>query len=219
MRVLVAEDEAPLAELIGEGLRGEGMAVDVVNDGLAADEMVSVHDYDVLILDRDLPGMHGDSVCRGLAARATRTRILMLTAAAALGDRVHGLEIGADDYLAKPFEYPELVARVRALARRSGAVVPPVLVRGDITLDPARRRAWRDDRELQLTVKEFGVLQLLLESDGRPVSAELLLERVWDASADPFSSAVRVTMSRLRAKLGDPQPIRTLPNVGYLLGG
>ncbi|WP_406280691.1 response regulator transcription factor [Embleya sp. NBC_00896] len=217
MRVLVAEDEVMLADLIRDGLHLQGMAVDVVYDGDAAGELLAVHDYDVLVLDRDLPGTHGDRICRDLVDRGVPTRILMLTAAGALGDRVHGLEIGADDYLTKPFEYPELVARIRALARRTTPPAPPLLSRRGITLDTARRRAHRDDRDLRLTLKEFGILQVLLEARGRPVSAEELLERVWDASADPFTSAVRVTMSRLRAKLGQPQLVRTLPNVGYML--
>lgn len=217
MRVLVAEDERALADLVTTGLRRQGMAVDTAYTGDDAEQLLAVGDYDVAILDRDLPGVHGDTLARRLAMSAARTRILMLTAAASLVDRVHGLELGADDYLAKPFEYPELVARIRALARRSAPAVPPVLERAGIVLDPARRTAARDGRDLRLTPKEFVVLRLLLEAGGVPLSAEDLLERAWDAHADPFTGAVRVTMSKLRAKLGVPQPIRTVPGAGYAL--
>ncbi|MGW1996520.1 response regulator transcription factor [Embleya sp. NPDC001921] len=217
MRVLIAEDEETLADLVADGLRRQGMAVDVVYNGDDAMQALDLYGYDVLILDRGLPGTHGDRICGDLAARGTPTRILMLTAADALRERVQGLELGADDYLTKPFEYPELVARVRALARRSGPAASPVLERGGIVLDPARRRAWRQERDLRLTLKEFGVLEVLLAAQGRPVGAEELLERVWDANADPFSGTVRVTMSRLRAKLGSPPPIITVPGLGYLL--
>jgi len=217
MRILVADDETALADLITTGLTRQGMAVDVAYRGDHADELLAVNDYDVVVLDRDLPGVHGDEVARRLAARGSLTRVLMLTAATTLSDRVHGLELGADDYLTKPFEYPELVARVRALARRSVAPVAPVLQRGGLVLDTNRRMATRDGRPLDLTAKELGVLEGLLRADGRVVSAEELLEKVWDMNVDPFTTAVRVTMSKLRRKLGEPDPIRTVPGEGYAL--
>jgi DNA-binding response OmpR family regulator len=217
VRVLVAEDEPVLARLIGTGLRREGMAVDVVLDGAEARELIELTSYDVLVLDRDLPSVHGDTLCSWLAASGARTKILMLTAAGTLEDRVGGLGLGADDYLCKPFEFPELVARIQALTRRAAPATPPVMQRAGITVDIARRRADRDGRPLSLTAKEFGVLHVLLEADGAVVSAEQLLERVWDVHADPFTSAVRVTMSKLRTKLGAPDPIRTLPGCGYTL--
>ncbi|OIH95213.1 response regulator transcription factor [Curtobacterium sp. MCBA15_001] len=215
MRVLVVDDERALADLVAKGLVRQDMAVDVVYRGDEADELLSVNDYDVVVLDRDVPGLHGDEVARRLTARGGLTRILMLTAATTLSDRVHGLELGADDYLAKPFEYPELVARVRALGRRSVAPVAPVLERGDLVVDSNRRMATRGGRPLDLTPKELGVLEALLRADGRIVSAEELLEKVWDMNIDPFTAAVRVTMSKLRRKLGEPDPIRTVPGKGY----
>lgn len=217
MRVLVVDDESTLADLIAKGLARQDMAVDVVYRGDDADDLLSVNDYDVVVLDRDVPGLHGDEVARRLAARGSLTRILMLTAATALADRVHGLELGADDYLAKPFEYPELVARVRALGRRSVAPVAPVLERAGLVVDTNRRMATRDGRPLDLTSKELGVLEELLRADGRIVSTEELLEKVWDMNIDPFTAAVRVTMSKLRKKLGGPDPIRTVPGRGYSL--
>lgn len=217
MRVLVVDDEPALANLVAKGLTRQDMAVDVAYRGDHADELLSVNDYDVVVLDRDLPGMHGDEVARRLAARGSLTRILMLTAATTLVDRVNGLELGADDYLTKPFEYPELVARVRALGRRSVAPVAPVLERAGLLVDTNRRMATRDGRPLDLTSKELGVLETLLRADGRIVSAEELLEKVWDMNIDPFTAAVRVTMSKLRRKLGDPDPIRTVPGQGYAL--
>jgi len=215
VRVLVVDDEVTLADLVARGLRRQGMAVDVAHRGDEADEMLAVDDYDVVVLDRDLPGLHGDEVARRVAARGGATRVLMLTAATTLADRVEGLELGADDYLVKPFEYPELVARVRALGRRSVPAVPPLLERAGLLVDPSRRLASRDGRPLDLTAKELGVLEVLLRADGRPVPAEELLEKVWDRNADPFTAAVRVTMSKLRRKLGDPDPIRTTPGAGY----
>ncbi|MBF4589229.1 response regulator transcription factor [Curtobacterium sp. VKM Ac-1395] len=217
MRILVADDETALADLIATGLTRQGMAVDVAYRGDVADELLAVNDYDVVVLDRDLPGVHGDEVARRVAGRGSVTRVLMLTAATTLSDRVHGLELGADDYLTKPFEYPELVARVRALGRRSVAPVAPVLERGGLALDTNRRMVTRHGRPLDLTAKEFGVLETLLRADGRVVSAEELLEKVWDMNIDPFTSAVRVTMSKLRRKLGDPDPVRTVPGQGYAL--
>ncbi|PZF10261.1 DNA-binding response regulator [Curtobacterium sp. MCPF17_011] len=217
MRVLVVDDEIPLADLIVRGLQRQDMAVDVAYRGDDADELLSVNDYDVVVLDRDVPGMHGDEVARRTTARASLTRVLMLTAASTLTDRVNGLELGADDYLTKSFEYPELVARVRALGRRSGAPVAPVLERDGIVLDSNRRMVTRDGRPLVLTSKELGVLEVLLRADGRIVAAEELLEKVWDANVDPFTAAVRVTMSKLRRKLGAPDPIRTVPGSGYAL--
>lgn len=217
MRVLVVDDEIALADLVAKGLTRQDMAVDVAYRGDHADELLSVNDYDVVVLDRDVPGMHGDEVARRLAARGSLTRIIMLTAATTLTDRVNGLELGADDYLPKPFEYPELVARVRALGRRSVAPVAPVLERGGLLVDTNRRMATRNGRPLVLTSKELGVLETLLRADGRIVSAEELLEKVWDMNTDPFTAAVRVTMSKLRKKLGDPDPIRTVPGQGYAL--
>ena len=215
MRVLVVEDERPLAEGIAAGLRGEVMAVDVAYDGDAALERLDVNDYDVVVLDRDLPRTHGDDVCRALVARGAPTRILMLTAAGDLADRVEGLQIGADDYLTKPFALVELVARVRALGRRARVPAPPVLERGGIRLDPARREASRDGRPLPLRAKEFLILEELLRADGTVVSAEQLLEKAWDENIDPFTHVVRVTMVTLRRKLGDPPPIETVPGAGY----
>ncbi|EYT62806.1 transcriptional regulator [Curtobacterium flaccumfaciens UCD-AKU] len=217
MRVLVVDDERALADLIATGLARQDMAVDVAYRGDDADELLAVHDYDVVVLDRDVPGLHGDEVARRLTARGALTRILLLTAATTLRDRVQGLELGADDYLTKPFEYPELVARVRALGRRSVPPVAPVLERAGLVVDTNRRMATRDGHPLDLTSKEFGVLETLLRADGRIVSAEHLLEKVWDVNTDPFTAAVRVTMSKLRRKLGDPDPIRTMPGQGYSL--
>jgi DNA-binding response OmpR family regulator len=212
MRVLVAEDHTTLAGRIAQGLGRAGMAVDTVNDGAAALEAVVQTAYDVIVLDRDLPIVHGDRVCR--AVTGSGPRILMLTAAGSVDDRVDGLELGADDYLPKPFAFAELVARVRALARRAPSV-PPVLRRGDLAVDLARHRASRGDRPLSLTRKEFGILEALLIADGAVVSAEDLLEQVWDAHTDPFSNIVSVTMARLRRKLGDPPLIETVVGRGY----
>jgi DNA-binding response OmpR family regulator len=214
MRVLAIEDDSELAEAIAAGLRLEGMAVDTVLDGDLGLEHALVNDYDVIVLDRDLPGLHGDDVC-GKLAGTVRARILMLTAAGTIEDRVDGLGLGADDYLPKPFAFAELVARVRALARRSHPAAPPVLKAGDITLDPGRRLATRYGRPLELGPKELAVLELLMAADGRVVSAEELLERAWDEMADPFSTAVKVTVSRLRRKLGEPPVIETVPQAGY----
>jgi DNA-binding response OmpR family regulator len=217
MRVLVAEDEHELADLVAEGLRRFAMAVDVVYDGAAASERLAVNDYDVLVLDRDLPETHGDEICRELVHSGARTRILMLTAAAAIPDRVAGLRMGADDYLPKPFDYAELVARVQALGRRNQVPLPPVLERGGILLDAPRRQAFRDGRYLPLSRKEYAVLEVLMRAQGAVVSAEDLLEQAWDEHADPFTTAVRVTVSKLRAKLGEPPVIETLPGTGYRL--
>jgi DNA-binding response OmpR family regulator len=211
MRVLVAEDHVTLAGRIAQGLAQAGMAVDAVHDGAAALEAAAHTDYDVIVLDRDLPAVHGDRVCRTLAGGGPR--ILMLTAAAGVEDRVDGLELGADDYLPKPFVFAELVARVRALGRRAPSA-PPVLRRGDLSVDRARHRASRGG-PLPLTRKEFGILELLMAADGAVVSAEELLEHVWDAHADPFSNIVSVTMTRLRRKLGDPPLIETVVGKGY----
>ncbi|MQY03019.1 response regulator transcription factor [Actinomadura macrotermitis] len=215
MRVLLVEDHAKLAETVSAGLRREGMAVDVSLDGLDALEHIGVHRYDVIVLDRDLPGMHGDDVCRAVVDGETDSRILMLTAAGTLEDRVGGLGLGADDYLAKPFEFAELVARIRALGRRARPAVPPLLTHGDLELDPARRVALRAGRRLPLSPKELAVLEALLEAQGAVVSAEELLERVWDEMADPFTNAIKMTVSRLRAKLGDPPVIETVAQAGY----
>ena len=218
MRVLVVEDFEVLATAIGAGLRREGMAVDVVLDGDDALEHLAVTRYDVVVLDRDLPGTHGDEVCRRLVAGQSGSRVLMLTAASTVRDRVDGLGLGADDYLPKPFDFAELVARVRALARRSAAPLPPVLDAAGVSLDPSRRVAFRAGRRLDLSPKEFAVLECLLSSPGRVVSAEDLLERVWDEAADPFTTAVKTTIRRLRAKLGDPPVIQTVRESGYCIG-
>jgi len=214
MRVLVVEDSEPLAEVIAEGLRDQGMAVDVTHDGRDAATLIDETAYDVIVLDRDLPGLHGDTLCRMVADGASTSMILMLTASASPGQRVEGLGLGADDYLAKPFHFPELVLRIRALARRQPTVRPRVLHAGDIELDAMRHRAQRQGRALNLSAKEFGVLEALMRAD-RVVSASELLEQVWDRHADPFTNAVGVTLSRLRRKLGDPPVIETVPNVGY----
>ena len=219
MRVLVVEDFEVLAEAIGTGLRREGMAVDVVLDGNAALEHLAVTRYDVVVLDRDLPGVHGDEVCRRLAAERSPSRILMLTAASTVQERVDGLGLGADDYLPKPFDFAELTARVRALARRSAAPQPPTLEVGDVTLDPSRRVAFRAGRRLDLSPKEFALLECLLAAGDRVVSAEELLERVWDEAADPFTTAVKTTVRRLRVKLGEPPVIQTVREGGYRIGG
>ncbi|MGH3261006.1 MAG: response regulator transcription factor [Trebonia sp.] len=213
MRVLVVEDHAVLAERIAQGLRQAGMAADVVYDGAAALDAAAQTAYDVIVLDRDLPVVHGDEVCQAVAGTGG-PRVLMLTAAADVDDRVDGLELGADDYLPKPFAFTELVARVRALSRRAPSA-PPVLRRGDLTVDRARHRAQRGARALSLTRKEFGILEMLLAADGALVSAEELLDHVWDASADPFSNIVSVTMTRLRRKLGEPPLIETVVGKGY----
>ena len=218
MRVLVVEDFEVLARSIGTGLRREGMAVDVVLDGADALERLAVNRYDVVVLDRDLPGVHGDDVCRQIVSDHGPSRVLMLTAAGSVAQRVDGLSIGADDYLPKPFDFTELVARVRALGRRSTDAVPPTLGYGDLSLDPSRRIATRAGRRLDLGPKEFALLECLLAADGRLVSAEQLLERVWDEAADPFTTAVKTTVRRLRTKLGDPPVIHTVREGGYRIG-
>src|SRR5215469_1618328 len=219
MRVLVVEDHAEMAETVAVGLRRAQMAVDVALDGPSGLDRALANGYDVIVLDRDLPGMHGDQICAELVATGCRSRVLMLTAAAANEDLVDGLGLGADDYLPKPFDFPVLVARIGALARRAHPAVPPVLRHADLVVDTARRRAWRAGRALELAPKEFGVLELLAAAHGRAVPAEELLERVWDEFADPFSTAVKITVSRLRAKLGDPPLIETVPKSGYRIGG
>jgi len=218
MRVLVVEDLEDLALAIGTGLRREGMAVDVVLAGDDALAHLAVTHYDVVVLDRDLPGVHGDEVCRRLVAERSHSRVLMLTAASTVTQRVEGLGLGADDYLPKPFSFTELVARIRALGRRSTAPLPPTLERGGVTLDPSRRFASRAGRRLDLSPKEFAVLECLLASEDKVVSTEELLERAWDEHADPFTTAVKTTISRLRAKLGDPPLIETVRKGGYRIG-
>ncbi|GAB3080158.1 response regulator transcription factor [Micromonospora schwarzwaldensis] len=215
MRVLVVEDERNLADAIARGLRKRGMAVDVAYDGDAGHEAAFVTRYDVVILDRDLPGVHGDRICADLAASGALTRVLMLTASGTVADRVEGLQLGADDYLAKPFAFDELVARVQALGRRATPAAPPVLAVADLELDPARRVVTRGGVPLDLTNKEFGVLAELLRARGAVVSSEELLERVWDANTDPFTTIVRVTVMTLRKKLGDPPLIDTVVGAGY----
>ncbi|TMR07230.1 response regulator transcription factor [Actinomadura soli] len=217
MRILVAEDERVLADLVAEGLREQAMAVDVAYDGADALEHLAVNDYDVLVLDRDMPRVHGDEICRELAQRGAPVRILMLTASGAVHERVTGLNLGADDYLAKPFAFDELVARVRTLARRAGPPLPPVLEHDGITLDTGRRQAFRDGRYLPLSRKEYAVLEVLMRARGAVVSTEELLERAWDEHTDPFTTVVKVTMSKLRSKLGDPPVIVTVPGSGYRL--
>ena len=215
MRVLLAEDHRRLAEALAEGLRREGVAVDLAFDGRDALAHVAVNRYDVVVLDRDLPLVHGDQVCRMLLAERSETRVLMLTAASTIRDRVEGLGLGADDYLTKPFDFDELVARIRALARRSTPPLPPSLSHGDLSIDPARRAAARGQARLTLSPKEFAVLEYLLAAEGRVVSAEELLERVWDEAANPFTTTVKTTIGRLRSKLGDPPMIETVREGGY----
>jgi len=215
----VIEDHAEMAETVAVGLRRAQMAVDVAFDGPSGLERALAADYDVIVLDRDLPGLHGDEVCAELIATRCRGRVLMLTAAAANEDIVDGLGLGADDYLPKPFDFPVLVARIVALARRAHPAVPPVLRLGDLVVDTAQRRAWRAGRPLDLSPKEFGVLELLAAAQGRAVPAEELIERAWDEFADPFTTAVKITISRLRAKLGHPPMIETVPKSGYRIGG
>jgi DNA-binding response OmpR family regulator len=215
VRVLVAEDEPLIADAVAEWLRREALAVDVAYDGDAALERLGVNEYDVLVLDRDLPGVHGDEVCRAVVDSGAHTRILMLTAAASVRDRVAGLGLGADDYLPKPFAFVELSARVHALLRRTRQADPPVLERAGIRLDPARREVYRDGRYVSLSRKEFAVLTELLRAGGAVVSAEDLLERAWDEHIDPFTNVVRVTVMKLRRKLGEPQIVDTVPGVGY----
>jgi DNA-binding response OmpR family regulator len=218
MRVLVVEDFEILARTLGTGLRREGMAVDVVLDGPDALEHLAVTHYDVVVLDRDLPGVHGDEVCRRIVAGGSGSRVLMLTAASTVRQRVAGLGLGADDYLPKPFDFAELVARIRALGRRPATALPPILESGDLMLDPNLRVATRGGHRLELSPKEFAVLECLLTAQGRLVSAEELLERVWDEAADPFTTAVKTTIRRLRAKLGDPPVVHTVREAGYRIG-
>lgn len=217
MRVLVVEDHPRLAGTVAAVLRREGMAVDVAYDGREALDRAGFIDYDVVVLDRDLPGVHGDEVCRSLAA-AGNSAVLMLTAAGSVEDRVEGLGIGADDYLAKPFHLAELVARIRALARRSRRALPPRLLFGDLELDSSHRQVTRAGEPVALTAKEFALLEVLLGAEGAVVSTEEILARVWDDATDPFTNAVRMTVSRLRAKLGDPPVIQTVTPVGYRIG-
>ena len=211
----MVEDEPLLADAVAAWLRGDAHAVDVVHDGAAALERLGVHDYDVVVLDRDLPVVHGDEVCRALTADGSTVRVLMLTAAAGIEERVAGLTLGADDYLPKPFAFPELAARVAALGRRARPALPPVLTRAGIRLDPHRREVYRDGRYVPLSRKEFAVLAELLYADGGAVSAERLLEKAWDEHTDPFTNAVRITILKLRRKLGEPPVVLTEPGVGY----
>jgi DNA-binding response OmpR family regulator len=215
VRVLIVEDERLLADAIAEGLRQEALAVDVAYDGAAALDRLAVNTYDVLVLDRDLPLVHGDEVCRTVVDSGADTRVLMLTAATEVADRVQGLSLGADDYLGKPFAFAEFVARVRALGRRARPAAPPVLSRAGITLNPARREVFRDGRYVAMSRKEFAVLEELLRAGGDVVSTEQLLERAWDENIDPFTNAVRVTVMTLRRKLGEPPLVQTVPGIGY----
>ncbi len=215
MRVLVVEDHEELAAAIATGLRREGMAVDLALDGAAALQRATVYEYDVIVLDRDLPVVHGDQVCEQLVEDSGHARVLMLTAAGGIEERVAGLSLGADDYLPKPFAFAELVARIRALGRRSQPALPPVMIHADLRLDPAQRVAHRGGRRLDLSPKELTVLELLMRAQGAVISAEQLLARGWDEAADPFSNVVKVTVSRLRRKLGEPPIIETVPGGGY----
>jgi two-component system response regulator VanR len=215
MRVLIVEDETYLADAIRTGLRREAIAADVVYDGRIAVDYLTVNGYDIVVLDRDLPGMHGDDVCAWIAANQPDCRVLMLTAARTLDDKVEGFELGADDYLSKPFDFPELIVRLRALERRAGSSRPPSLQAHGVRLDPFRREVYRGNRLIRLSNKEFVVLKLLMDADGGIISAETLLEKGWDENADPFSNTVRVTISNLRKRLGDPWLVQTLPGVGY----
>jgi two-component system response regulator VanR len=217
MRALIVEDEIYMAEAIQAGLRLEAIAADIAPDGDAALERLGVTDYDVVVLDRDLPGVHGDDVCRTIVARGLGCRVLMLTAAGELADKITGFELGADDYLTKPFELAELVVRLRSLARRPAAAAPPVLEHAGITLDPFRREVYRAGRLVTLSRKQFAVLEILMTARGGVVSAETLLERAWDENADPFTNAIRITISTLRSRLGAPPVIHTVPGVGYRL--
>jgi DNA-binding response OmpR family regulator len=219
VRVLVVEDERNLADAIARGLRRQGMAVDVAYDGAGGQEMAFVTRYDVVVLDRDLPGVHGDQICAEIAASGALTRVLMLTASGSVADRVEGLQLGADDYLPKPFAFDELVARVHALGRRATPAAPPVFKVADLMLDPARRVVTRGGEPIDLTRKEFGLLEELLKARGAVVSSEELLERVWDANTDPFTTTVRVTMMTLRKKIGDPPLIETVVGAGYRMVG
>ncbi|HXN63372.1 MAG TPA: response regulator transcription factor [Acidimicrobiales bacterium] len=218
MRVLVAEDHERLARSVAAGLRRYGMTVDLAFDG--NDALARLHDcrYDVVILDRDLPGTHGDDICRSIVAQRSESRVLMLTAASSVKDRVEGLGLGADDYLPKPFDFSEMVARVQALGRRPGASQTGRLGFGHLKLDPVKREATREGRTLDLRPKEFAVLECLLVANGNPVSAEELLERVWDSATDPFTTTVKTTVNRLRAKLGEPSIIQTVRDSGYRIG-
>ena len=218
MRVLVVEDSQSLAEVLVEGLRDQGMAVDAAHDGLEAAAKLELNAYNVVVLDRDLPGIHGDTLCQMITERDDRVMVLMLTAASAPGERVSGLGLGADDYLAKPFHFPELVARICSLARRQPSARGRILRTAGIELDPLRRTATRDGRQLHLSAKEFAVLEVLMRAEGRVVTAEELLEKAWDENADPFTNAVRVAVMTLRRKLGDPPVIETVPGAGYRLG-
>jgi len=212
---LVVEDEQVLADAVATGLRRDSMAVDVVYDGDAALERIGVNDYDVVVLDRDLPLVHGDDVCRHIVSSGLSTRVLMLTAAGDVADRVEGLTLGADDYLAKPFAFPELIARIRALGRRAVPALPPVLERAGIRVDPSRREVLREGRMVPLSPKEFAVLEVLMRANGAAVSSEQLLEKAWDENADPFTNVVRVTVMTLRRKLGEPPVVLTVPGAGY----
>ncbi|MEV6419240.1 response regulator transcription factor [Streptomyces sp. NPDC051662] len=217
MRVLLVDDEEFLAETVADGLRHDAIAVDVAYDGLTALDKLRSGAYDVLILDRDLPGLHGDEVCRSVVRQGLLTRILMLTAAGDVRDRVHGLGLGSDDYLAKPFVYDELLARVLALGRRAWPALPPVIERAGLVLDTARRQVTRDGRFLALSRKEFAVLETLMRADGAVVSGDDLIEQVWEEGTSYRTNAVRVTLSKLRAKLGDPPVVETVPGCGYRL--
>ncbi len=219
VRILIVEDEQPLADAVARGLRREGMAVDVAYDGDSGHEKAAVTRYDVVVLDRDLPGMSGDRLCAEITGSGVLTRVLMLTASGTVSDRVAGLSLGADDYLAKPFAFAELVARLRALGRRATPAVPPVLSAADVMLDPSRRIVSRSGTPIDLTRKEFGVLEVLLSAGGGVVSSEELLERVWDEHADPFTTTVRVTVMTLRKKLGEPGIIETVVGSGYRVPG
>ncbi|MFI6089261.1 response regulator transcription factor [Streptomyces sp. NPDC051218] len=219
MRVLLVEDEEFLAEMIADGLRRDALAVDVAADGLTALRKLQLGEYDVVILDRDLPGLHGDEVCRRVVSQRLLTRVLMLTASATVRDRVAGLGLGADDYLTKPFAYDELLARVLALGRRTRPALPPVIERAGLVLDTARRQASRDGRHLALSRKEFAVLEALLRAEGAVVSGDDLIEQVWEEDTSYRTNAVRVTLSKLRTKLGDPPVVETVPGAGYRITG